>query len=172
MYFRYLDRLSFKKKKDFLKGLFKIEVKPHQHLTLLGTLIMYATLLPCWIFLLLVDLHPQRRKGKCSKWESHKYCTWEPGQLMQGAVSQSSQTQEPFTSTRTRESSGQARKVLLWYPSDKLRGVKQGEGIMVQTAAVQRSWGSTELCMSRNRKKAQDCRAINDRKQDRAVQGG
>ena len=43
MYFRYLDRLSFKKKKkDFLKGLFKIEVKPHQHLTLLGTLIMYA----------------------------------------------------------------------------------------------------------------------------------
>ena len=43
MYFRYLDRLSFKKKKkDFLKGLFKIEVKPQQHLTLLGTLIMYA----------------------------------------------------------------------------------------------------------------------------------
>lgn len=43
MHFRYLDRLSLKKKKkDFLKGPFKIEVKSHQHLTLLGTLIMYV----------------------------------------------------------------------------------------------------------------------------------
>lgn len=42
MHFRYLDRLSFKKKKDFLKGPFKIEVKSHQHLTLLRMLIMYV----------------------------------------------------------------------------------------------------------------------------------
>lgn len=42
---------------------------------------------------------------------------------------------------------------------------------MVQAAVVQRPQGRKELCTSKNYKKAQDCRAANDRKQDRAAGG-
>lgn len=134
---------------------------------------MLPTLLPCWIFLLLVDLHPQRRKGKCSKNENLvNTALGSQGSTCRDAVSQSPQTQELFTSTRTPGTKWAGKEGLALISKWQAERRKQGEGIMVQTAAVQRPWGSTELCISRNCKKAQDYRAINDGKQDTAVQGG